>query len=142
MSDAMIRRHSSVVSAIALVVTAFAAASACSDDRPGPAAVSSSSSGSSGASGSSGSGTSGSSGSSSGDMNQAQLCEGTLQRAEEIPEQGVAGDAPPPLGGTIEPGTYVLTEADAYGMPPPPPNSEPDPIVLTGVKVKKTLFIV
>ncbi len=64
-----------------------------------------------------------------------EVCEGTLQQADEIPEMGVPGAAPLPLGGTIDPGTYLLTEITKYRVTPPPS-------IETGAKAKKTLLVV
>jgi hypothetical protein len=46
-------------------------------------------------------------------------CEPPAQQGSVVDEVGVAGDPPPPLGGAIAPGTYVLTSMNAYVGPIP-----------------------
>jgi hypothetical protein len=99
----------------------FVALVACADDEPRPPPASDSpprgsTSGSGGASG-------GPSGSDAGPRDGAsdapktdapttgpQLCDGLVQKGASVSETVVASDPPPPLGGTIPDGTYVLTE--------------------------------
>jgi len=61
---------------------------------------------------------------------------------EETPELRKPGGAPPPLGGPIDPGIYVLTEVDFYeGGMSSGTSEEPPSILQTGVKAKKTLYV-
>jgi hypothetical protein len=120
---------------VAPLVLAYAA---CGDDRPGAGVIEGVGPPSGGSPGSS----------ASSDASQMsidalgpQVCEGTLQRGDEIPETAAVGAAPEPLGGAIEGGTYVLVEVTAYGASAPPPSEEPERLLPTGVKTKKTLFV-
>lgn len=122
----------SVLCAMALV--------ACSDadDRPaaGGGATTSGPVGGSG-SGTYGGGTGGEGGASS-DAG-AVSCTATTQQGASISEILLGGQAPAALGGAITPGTYVLTELDAYGVLAT--NDAGTQTALTGVIGRATVIV-
>ncbi|MDB4933820.1 MAG: hypothetical protein JWP87_792 [Labilithrix sp.] len=46
------------------------------------------------------------------------LCTGVTRSGEQVAELELPGEPPPPLGGPVIPGTYELTELNAYVTPP------------------------
>lgn len=98
------------------VVVAVALAAACSNssDHPPPAGDSTSNGGASGAGGDGGRAIAdaGEAGTSEAG---ASLCVGAIQQGTVVEGLTVMGDPPAPLGGSVQPGSYLLTEIDAYG---------------------------
>jgi hypothetical protein len=117
----MTRRRSVAIVAVVLATSAIAIM-ACSDgNRPAPSGASGGVYGStSGASSSASGGSSTSSGSSGADGSAegGGACDGPTQLGEPLGEMRFAGDAPPPLGGVLADGTYILSSRDAFGAPP------------------------
>jgi hypothetical protein len=74
-----------------------------------------------------------------GEAGSAAACNGVTQQGTSVAELMIDGDPPPPLGGTIAPGTYVLTELDSYG--PLQSNDAGTQGGLTGVVGRATLVV-
>lgn len=94
-----------------LVCVGLALAMGCSStDRPPPGAGAAASTG--------GMGNGGLESGASDSGGATDLCAPLAQLGSMVSEIRIAGAPPDPLGGTITPGTYVLTEADAYAEAP------------------------
>ncbi len=93
--------------ALLLVCAGIALAMGCSStDRPPPGSGAGASSG--------GMGNGGLEAGAADGGEATDLCAPLAQLGSPVSEIRIAGAPPEPLGGTITPGTYVLTEADAY----------------------------
>lgn len=60
--------------------------------------------------------------------------------ADEVPELAIASDPPPPLGGAFKPGTYALSEMNAYVGEETTPPAGPGP-GLTGAVGRGTIVV-
>lgn len=73
-----------------------------------------------------------------------RLCEPLPQRSSDIEEVAVPAAIPPAHGGAIYPGTYMLTEVEAYGAVPNTdplgPHGEPG-VSKTGRVARATLYV-
>ncbi len=107
------RASLSTIAAIALVVACGA-----STDHPPPAGTSSSSGGVGGSSSGGPGGLDGGRPADSAAGDSAITCEPASQKGAPIAEVLLDGAPPTPLGGTLLPGTYVLTELDFYATTP------------------------
>lgn len=124
--------HARIAVALLLLVAA------CSDDGAPPPAASG---GGTTASSSSSGGTTVDAGlADAGEPIGPALCEGLAQRSQDVAEYALEGDAPPPAGGKIAPGTYVLNELLAYGAPSSG-GSDPPPPPPTGAMVRATMIV-
>lgn len=99
-------------------IVAAALATACSDDAP-PAAGTAGSSGSSGLPAEGGTGP-GATSDAAGITPRPDLCQAATSGGDRVSELELPGEPPPPLGGTIAPGTYDLVELNAYADPKAP----------------------
>jgi len=73
-----------------------------------------------------------------------ELCQGLTLGGEATEELELMGDAPPPLGGKIEPGLYDLTELYTYtpaSPPQDPGDDEPVTVHLSGRTGQATVIV-
>lgn len=124
--------------ALASVITTSALIVACTSnsDHPPPSAGGTYTGGPVGSSGTVGEG-----GVDGGDAQAgeagANLCSSAVQQGATVDELNIGDTAPPPLGGTIAPGTYVLSELDEYGPAPAEAGTDPS----TGFVGRSTLVV-
>lgn len=111
----ILTRTTSIVAFVAFVLAA-----ACSSTEDRPAAGTGGGIPASGLPGSSGgagdASADGGSNDATADADAGNLCAGITQEGDPADEIALSGSAPPPLGGVIADGTYILTELTAYGQ--------------------------
>lgn len=134
-----------ITTLVAFAAIALAAACSSTDERPAAGAGSYTNGTPGGNGGGGGGGDDGGSGGSDGsaDGGAVDLCKSATQQGEATQELRLAGNAPPPLGGALADGTYVLTEMTAYGANAPADDAGEGggTTGLTGVVARSTIIV-